>query len=111
MNRNSIFAVALAAASIFLSGCATHVKVRSEPEGAMIRYRGEGRASFRWKTAPSTAPVDLSLRYGRMSAYAIWPDGTVSDVETRSLSSTRKEEEIVLRPNPALPKRGGRPAR
>lgn len=77
----------------------------------MIRYRGEGRATFRWKTAPSTAPTDLKLWYGRMSAYAIWPDGTVSDVETRSLSSMRPEEEIVLRPNPALPKRGVGPSR
>ena len=104
-------AAAVALAAVLATGCATNVHVRSEPEGAMIRYRGEGRATFRWKTAPTTAPADLKLWYGRVSAYAIWPDGTVSDVATRSLSAMRPEEEIVLRPNPALPKRGVAPAR
>ncbi len=106
MRRN--FAVAaLVLCAALATGCATRVRIESEPAGAMIRYRGEGRATFRWKTAPTAAPADLKLYYGRISAYAIWPDGTVSEKKTLSLSALRPEEKIVLRPDPSLPKRGG----
>ncbi|MBR1608492.1 MAG: hypothetical protein IJ678_02620, partial [Kiritimatiellae bacterium] len=99
------FLASAAAAALLSCGCATRVLVKSEPEGAWIRYRGEGRATFRWKSAPTAAPADLKLYYGRVSAYAIWPDGSVSDVATVPLSASRPVEEIVLRPNPALPRR------
>ena len=85
------------------SGCATKVTFISDPPGAYIRYRGEGRAAFRWKTAPNPAPTEINVYYGRISAYAIWPDGDINPqtrqlipVETAhqklSLSSTHKEE-------------------
>ena len=67
--------VCLAACSMFAGGCATKIKVTSDPAGAMIRYRGEGRASYRWKTAPKATPCEFDVYYGRISAYAIWPDG------------------------------------
>ena len=105
--RRELAVAALALCAAFATGCATRVRIESEPSGAMIRYRGEGRAAFRWRTAPTAAPADLKLYYGRISTYAIWPDGTVSEKKSVSLSALRPEERIVLRPDPSLPKRGG----
>ena len=97
---------ALCAALCLAGGCASHVRVRTEPAGAWVRYRGEGRAAFRWKTAPSVAPTAFDVYYGRISAYAVWPDGSQSRHETVTLSNWRDPEEIVLRPDPSLPRVG-----
>lgn len=92
----------LAALAALSAGCATHVRIQSEPAGAMIRYRGEGRAAFRWKTAPTTAPTEFDTRYGRISVYAVWPDGTKSEHVMVPLSSWQDPAPIVLR-KPARP--------
>ncbi len=84
----------LAAAA--LCGCTTTVKVSTDQPGAIVRYRGEGRAAFRWKTAPTASPTEFGVRYGRISVYAIWPDGKESEHVMRSLSSSRPVEEINL---------------
>lgn len=86
-------------------GLPTHVRIRTEPEGGAIRYRGEGRATFRWQWAyPTTTETEFDTRYGRITAYAVWPDGTVSPKVTVPLSSFRDPEPIVLRRDPSLPK-------
>ena len=96
---------ALLAAALLAGGCATHVRVRTEPaEGAVIRYRGEGRASFRWKTAPTTSPAEFDVYYGRMSVYAYWPaTGQRSEKRMLTLSNWRDPDEVVLRPDPSQP--------
>ena len=99
-----ISAAAACAAALLACGCASHVRVRTEPAGAMVRYRGEGRAAFRWKTAPTAAPTAFDVKYGRISAYAVWPDGSQSRHETVVLSNWRDPDEIVLRPDPSIPR-------
>lgn len=92
----------LAAVAALAAGCVTHVRVESDPAGAMIRYRGEGRAAFRWKTASAVAPAEFDTYYGRISVYARWPDGTESDHVMVPLSSWENPAPIVLR-KPAQP--------
>lgn len=58
-------------------GCATKIMITSEPEGAMVRLRGEGRAAFRWKTGSTVTPCEMSVPYGRVSVYVIWPEETM----------------------------------
>ena len=104
MFKNTALIFALTAA-ILASGCATKLVFTSDPPGANIRVRGEGRAAFRWKDAPAVTPTEMSVPYGRISAYAIWvegePDpetgrvpGTISPVREVPLSSSRKVENI-----------------
>lgn len=96
----------LLAAAALGAGCASTVQVRSEPAGARIRWRGEGRATFRWKDAPSPAPTTLAdVYYGRISVYAIWPDGAESPRREVVLSNWRDPEPVVLRPDPSIPRR------
>ena len=96
---------ALLAAALLAGGCASHVRVRTEPaEGALIRYRGEGRASFRWKTAPTVAPTEFDVYYGRISVYAYWPaTGQRSEKRMITLSNWHDPDEVVLRPDPSQP--------
>ena len=84
----------LAASVIFSSGCATKVNFTSDPPGAFIRYRGEGRAAFRWKTEPVRTPTMVKMYYGRISAYAIWPDGK-TDPDTKLLIPVKTEPQEV----------------
>lgn len=86
--------VVFGAMVVTFSGCATTVKFSSTPDAAMIRYRGEGRASFRWKTASDKTPCEEKMYYGRMSARAIWADDTVSVSKTVPLSMFRSTEEV-----------------
>ena len=106
MHRNSLLPLLLAAAALG-AGCASTVQVRSEPAGARIRWRGEGRATFRWQDAPGPAPTTLAdVYYGRISAYAIWPDGSQSRKTEVVLSNWRDPDPVVLRPDPSLPRIG-----
>ncbi len=106
MYRNSLLPLLLAAAALG-AGCASTVRIQSEPAGARIRWRGEGRASFRWKDAPAPAPVVLEdVYYGRISAYAVWPDGSQSRKTEVVLSNWGDPEPLVLRPDPSLPRIG-----
>ena len=96
----------LLAAAALAAGCASTVAIRTEPAGARVRWRGEGRASFRWRDAPSPAPTTLDgVYYGRISVYAIWPDGAESQHREVVLSNWRDPEPVVLRPDPSIPRR------
>lgn len=104
--KSKIFLAATVVAAALVSGCATKIKVTSDPPGAMVRLRGEGRAAFRWKTGPTVTPCEMDVYYGRISAYVIWPDdqlwssdgkaitGVKSEKKTVDLSMWRKEETI-----------------
>lgn len=87
------------AVAALAAGCSTHVRIRTEPEGGRIIYRGEGRANFRWKYAyPTVTRTEFDTRYGRITTYAKWPDGRESEKVTVPLSSFGDPPEIVLRP-------------
>ena len=73
--NTKILLVAALAAGVLLGGCATKIRVTSDPPGAMVRLRGEGRAAFRWMTGPTETPCEMDVYYGRVSVYVIWPDG------------------------------------
>lgn len=73
--KSKIVLAAAMATAVLLGGCATKIKVTSEPPGAMVRLRGEGRAAFRWMTGPTVTPCEMDVYYGRVSVYVIWPDG------------------------------------
>ncbi|MGI5870174.1 MAG: hypothetical protein ACOX9C_12125 [Kiritimatiellia bacterium] len=104
-----ILPATLMLAALMLGGCATKIKVTSEPSGAMVRLRGEGRAAFRWKTGPTVTPCEMDVYYGRVSVYVIWPDiqpdgqprmdgkrisGVKSEKRQIDLSPWRDEESI-----------------
>ena len=104
MKKNLLIA-GLLACSVFLAGCATTVKVTSEPAGAIVRLRGEGRAAFRWKTGPTLTPCEMDVYYGRVSVYVIWPDdvqqaaaGKISGIKSEKkeldLSASREVESV-----------------
>ena len=104
MHRTPLLPLLLAAAALG-AGCASTVRIQSEPAGARVRWRGEGRASFRWRDAPAPAPTTLEgVYYGRISAYAVWPDGSQSPKTEIVLSNWRDPEPVVLRPDPSLPR-------
>lgn len=93
-SRSFLFLFAVLACC--LAGCTTQINVHTDPSGAKIRYRGEGRAAFRWKDAPTLGDASFPVRYGRISVYALWPDGVRSDPVTLPLSMWRKEETVNL---------------
>lgn len=84
----------------FLSGgCATKMVITSEPAGAMVRLRGEGRAAFRWQTGPTVTPCEMDVYYGRVSVYVIWPEKVVDGGKTgmtfqNGTKSEKKEIEL-----------------
>ena len=88
--KNKVFLAGLLSVAVLLSGCATTVKVTSEPAGAMVRLRGEGRAAFRWMTGPTVTPCEMSVYYGRVNVYVIWP----ADGKTGPIKSEKKEVEL-----------------
>lgn len=102
--KKNLLIVSLLVCSAFLAGCATTVKVTSEPAGAIVRLRGEGRAAFRWKTGPTLTPCEMDVYYGRVSVYVIWPDeqqngagkinGVKSEKKELDLSATRDVETV-----------------
>ena len=96
----------LLAAAMLAGGCASTVRVRTEPGKAMIYYRGEGRPTFRWKPAPTTSPASFKVYYSAISAYAVWPDGSQSRKTEVVLSNWGDPEPLVLRPDPSLPRIG-----
>ena len=116
MKTQTIILPLLAVAALFVSGCATKVVITSAPPGAQVRYRGEGRAAFRWKDAPTVTPTEIKVYYGRISAYAFWEAGPpdpetgkipveLSVTKEVSLSSSREKEELhFIRPSLPTPK-------
>jgi hypothetical protein len=67
-------------ALILASGCASTVKVTSDPPGALVRFRGSGRASYRWKTVGIT-PCEYRARYNAVKTVVFWKDGTASEIK------------------------------
>ncbi|NLB68632.1 MAG: hypothetical protein GX804_02950 [Lentisphaerae bacterium] len=94
MNKKNVFSCLLAGAML-AGGCMTRIKVTSEPSGAMVRYRGEGRASYRWKTAPRPTPCEFRVPYGRISAYSIWPEKKSSDGQKDNIVYTESERQQI----------------
>jgi hypothetical protein len=92
MKKTSLL-VALLAACVLASGCATRIKVTSEPPGAMVRLRGEGRAAFRWMTGPTVTPCEMDVYYGRVSTYVIWPEG--EQVTKGKISGVKSEKKQI----------------
>ncbi len=92
MKKTSLF-VALSAACVVLSGCATHIKITSEQPGAMVRLRGEGRAAFRWMTGPTVTPCEMDVYYGRVSVYVIWPEG--QQASSGKISGDKSEKKQI----------------
>ena len=95
MPRPTFFLLILAAASL-AAGCATKLQFTSDPPGALIRVRGEGRASFRWQDAPAPTPTEMTVKYGRISAYAIWPEGAPDPETGRFPATISAQQEIPL---------------
>ena len=93
MIKKKILLATLLAFGLFTGGCATRMRITSEPEGAMVRLRGEGRAAFRWKTGPTATPCEMDVYYGRVSVYVIWPDGQVS--EPGKISGVKSEKKTI----------------
>lgn len=93
--KKNLLIVGLLACSVFLAGCATTVKVTSEPAGAIVRLRGEGRAAFRWMTGPTLTPCEMDVYYGRVSVYVIWPNGQqVGGSKISGVKSEKKELDL-----------------
>ena len=93
MINNKILLATLLAFGLFVSGCATRMRITSEPEGALVRLRGEGRAAFRWQTGPTVTPCEMDVYYGRVSAYVIWPNGETS--KPGQISGVKSEKKTV----------------
>lgn len=66
------------------AGCATHVTVSAEPEGAEIFARGSGRPSYSWRRY-GPAPVTFKVYYNAIQTAARWPDETVSGPKRTSV--------------------------
>jgi hypothetical protein len=98
----------LLAAAALGAGCASTVRVRTEPaDGALVYYRGKGRPTFRWTRVPGTAPATFDVFYGGVLLWAVWPEtGAQSQIESVVLSNWRDPDEIVLRADPSLPNVG-----
>lgn len=95
-----------ALAVLFTAGCASTVTVTANEPGAMIRFRGHGRPSYRWQT-PAGGLVrkagdscQFKTRYSTIDVYAIWDEGTEkaakSDVVTIPLSNWSDPEPVTL---------------
>ena len=97
MKLFKVLALAIMAV-LMTTGCATKVKFTSEPEGAVIRYRGAGRAAYRWNTASTRTPAEADVYYGKITAYAVWTDKsgkhTYSNPKDVTLSNWRDTETV-----------------
>lgn len=78
MRLHTPIAIVLSLACLLAAGCASTVKVTSDPPGALVRARGSGRASYRWKSVGLT-PCEFETPYSAINACVQWEDGTVSE--------------------------------
>ena len=78
LSRLLVAGLALAGA-----GCMTNVSVTADEPGALIRYRGKGRPSYRWTTAGLVRnPGDtctFRANYSTIMVYAVWNEGTPNE--------------------------------
>ncbi len=70
-------------AALFAAGCATTITVTADEPGALIRYRGKGRPSYRWKTAglvrSPDKPCVFTASYSTIQVYGVWDEGTPNE--------------------------------
>ena len=76
----SIFPLLSAAIlAVMATGCVSNVTVTSNDPGALIRYRGHGRPSYRWKTGGLVKKpgekCTFGANYSSVEVYAIWDEG------------------------------------
>lgn len=85
LSRLLVAGLALAGA-----GCMTNVSVTADEPGALIRYRGKGRPSYRWKTGGLVKkPGDtcsFRANYSAVDVYAIWDEGTPKMKKTETVT-------------------------
>lgn len=75
----SSFLLSFVSVCMFIAaGCASTVKVVSDPPGAMVRVRGCGRPSYKWKSAGIT-PCEFKVPYSKIQIYTSWNDGVKSE--------------------------------
>jgi hypothetical protein len=72
------------------TGCVSTVSVTSDTPGALVRYRGKGRPSYRWKTAGLVRkPGDVCTfraPYSAVDVYACWDEGKPTFRETETVT-------------------------
>ena len=103
MHRHA-FLLPLLAAAALCAGCASTIRVRTEPAGARVLYRGSGNPRYRWTAAPAGDPASFEVLYSGVKLWAAWPDGSQSRIESLTLSNWGDPGEVVLRPDPSLPR-------
>ena len=68
---------------LLAAGCATTITVTADEPGALIRYRGKGRPSYRWKTAglvrSPAEPCVFTANYSTVQLYGVWDEGTPNE--------------------------------
>jgi hypothetical protein len=75
--------LALTITALF-TGCATTVKITSDPPGVPAYLRGSGRSAYRWNYLGAT-PVECRRRYNAVLTKVVWPDGAQSEEKRNSL--------------------------
>lgn len=77
--KKSLFLALASFALVLSTGCVSTVSVTSDTPGAVIRYRGKGRPSYRWKTVGYVKkPGDVCkfrANYSSIDVYAYWDEG------------------------------------
>lgn len=102
LSLRTLFPLALVA--LMAAGCVSTVTVTSDTPGALIRYRGKGRPSYRWKTGGLVKqPGDtcsFRANYSAVDVYAIWDEGTdkmrKTETVTVPLSNWRDPDVVHL---------------
>lgn len=88
-----------------LTGCATTVKITSDPSGVPAYVRGSGRSAYRW-TYLGPTPVECRRSYNAVLTKVVWPDGTQSEEKRTSLIG--EKEVLVNFQNPKAAKPAAR---
>ena len=83
----SAFSLLLAATlGLWSAGCVSTVSVTTDEPGALVRYRGKGRPSYRWTTAglvrKAGTPCTFQAPYSTVTVYAVWDEGTPGERRT-----------------------------
>jgi len=99
MSSRPFTTLLLALACLSAVGCASTVKVTSDPSGALVRVRGSGRASYRWKSVGLT-PCEFETPYSAVNACVQWKDGSVSEVVRLPIPVFGEPEPLHFRKQP-----------
>jgi len=82
--------------ALLVSGCASTVRVESDPPGAMVRMRGSGRPIYRWRTVGLT-PCEFKAPYSAIQTYVRWEDGAESEKVRVAIPKFGDPEPVVFR--------------